>query len=240
MLVKKQAGFTLVEIAIVLVIIGLLVGSFIGTFSSRVDTTRRNETKEGLIDIKKVLMAFAYSQSPNVYLPCPDTDTPPDGEENRLAGVCDPGGSLGTLPWVTLGIGRQDAWGLHYRYWVNDDYANSAGFGLNDDDLGGGNAQIQTRVNDVNTNIVQNAVAVIFSHGKNRLGGVSVDGITQEVIPLADSDDENENGDGGIVYMTRPPSGEGAAATGGVFDDIVIWINSYELKAKMVEAGKLP
>ena len=41
---KQQSGFTLVEIAVVLVLVGLLVGSFIGTFANRVDTTRRDNT----------------------------------------------------------------------------------------------------------------------------------------------------------------------------------------------------
>ena len=239
MLVKKQSGFTLVEIAVVLVIVGLLVGSFIGTFVSRVDATRRDNTKSELLDIKQVLIAYAFSQGPNVYLPCPDTDVPPDGFENRLAGACTPGGALGTLP-ITLGLGREDAWATHYRYWVNDAYAINTGFDLTSDDAGGGNATVQTRVNDVAANMVTNAVAVIFSHGKNSLGGVSVAGVNQDAIPVAGRDDENENGDGGQVYMARSPSEEGSAATGGVFDDIVIWINSYELKAKMVEAGKLP
>lgn len=239
MLAKKQAGFTLIEIAIVLVIVGLLVGSFIGTFSNRIDATRRADTNKNLIDIKQVLMAFAYSQGTDTFLPCPDTDTPPDGIENRSAGVCDPGSSLGTLPWVTLGIGRQDAWATHYRYWVNDDYASDAGFGLDGDDTGGGNAEIRTRVNDAVAVIAENAVAVIFSHGKNSLGGVSADGINRDVIP-AGSVDENENGNGDSIYIARPPSEAGSAAAGKAFDDMLIWINSFELKAKMVEAGKLP
>ena len=236
----KQDGFTLVEIAVVLVIVGLLVGSFIGTFVSRVDATRRDNTKSELLDIKQVLIAYAFSQGANVYLPCPDTDDPPDGSENRLAGACTPGGALGTLPWITLGLGREDSWATHYRYWVNDAYAINAGFNLTSDDAGGGNARVRTRVNDAPADIVTNAVAVIFSHGKNRLGGVSVEGVDQDAIPVAGRDDENENGDGDQVYMARSPSEEGSAAAGGVFDDIVIWINSYELKAKMVEAGKLP
>ena len=174
MLAKKQSGFTLVEIAVVLVIVGLLVGSFIGTFVSRVDATRRDNTKSELLDIKQVLIAYAFSQAPNVYLPCPDTDVPPDGFENRLAGACTPGGALGTLPWITLGLGREDAWATHYRYWVNDAYAINTGFDLASDDAGGGNATVQTRVNDVPANMVTNAVAVIFSHGKNSLGGLAL------------------------------------------------------------------
>ena len=40
--------------------------------------------------------------------------------------------------------------------------------------------------------------------------------------------------------VTEVEAEEGVAAAGGTFDDILMWINSYELKAKMVEAGVLP
>ena len=40
--------------------------------------------------------------------------------------------------------------------------------------------------------------------------------------------------------MSHYVTDEGVAAAGGAFDDILVWINSYELKAKMVETGALP
>lgn len=236
----KQSGFTLIEMAVVLVIVGLLLGSFIGTFVSRVDATRRDNTKKELEEIKRVIIAYAYNQGAVVYLPCPDTSDPPDGLEDRLAGVCSPGGIMGTVPWQTLGLGREDAWATHYRYWVNEAYATALGFDLTADDTNASNATIRTRVNDVNTVMVQNAVAVIFSHGKNTLGGIGVNGIDRPDVPVAGSDDENENDNGGQVYVARPPSETGSGSAGGVFDDIVVWINSYEVKAKLVDAGKLP
>lgn len=238
-LMKKQTGFTLIEMAVVLVIVGLLAGSFIGTFVSRVDTTRRDNTNKELLEIKRTIIAYAFTRGGGVYLPCPDTVIPPTGDETRVAGVCSPADTMGTLPWKTLGLGREDAWATHYRYWVNDDYAAAVGFNLTFDDELGGNAIIQTRLNDVNTNMVQNAVAVIFSHGKNTKGGIGVNSINQPAIPAANID-EVENGDGGQLYMARPPSEIGSASAGGVFDDVLVWINSYELKAKMVDVGKLP
>lgn len=238
----KQSGFTLIEIAVVLVIIGLLVGSFIGTFASRIDTTRRDEVRNELDDIKRVLMAHAFSKTPP-HLPCPDTNVPPDGLEDRTAGVCDAGTAIGYLPWRNLGMGNEDAWANRYGYWVNNAYAeNNVGFTLNSPDEGGSNAAIETREGDADFNMVQNAVAVIFSHGKNGLGAYSTEGVAQPAIPAPGNghDDENENTDADLVFMARYPSEEGSASVGGVFDDIVVWINSYELKAKMVETGVLP
>jgi len=235
--IKNASGFTLIEIAVVLVIIGILIGSFIGTFAERIDTTRRDNTIKELDEIKTVLLAFAFSQAPP-YLPCPDTDVPPDGEENRGGGVCT--AATGFLPWITIGAGYADAWDNRYRYWVNTDYANNAGFLITTNDAN--SATVETRVGNNNIDLLENAVAVIYSHGKNGLGGISVDDVNRDALPAVGTgyDDENENADADDKFMSRLLTKEGAAVAGGIFDDIVTWINSYELKAKMVEAGKLP
>ena len=237
---NKQSGFTLIEIAVVMVIVGVLLGGFIGTFSERIDTTRYIETEEQLEEIKSVLMAYAFTRSPP-RLPCPDIDA--NGFSNiDGSGNCSAAGAVGLLPSQTLGLGGGDSWGNRYSYWVSDNYAGAAGFGLGAIDLGGGNAAIETRVNDLDKNIAINAVAVVFSHGKNGLGAMSVQGVNRSAVPAMGNghDDENQNIDANFIFMSRVPTAEGGASTGGVFDDILIWINSYEIKAKMVETGVLP
>ncbi|VAW52584.1 hypothetical protein MNBD_GAMMA06-1144 [hydrothermal vent metagenome] len=240
---KQQSGFTLVEIAVVLVIVGFLVGSFVGTFAERIDTTRRDNTKKELDEIKKILKAYAYSQASVPYLPCPDISVPPDGLEDRTLGVCDAGTATGLLPYATLGIGNGDAWGVRYEYWVDSNYSVSTGFVLTEPATG--NATINTRVGDAIRTIANNAAAVIFSHGKNSLGGISIDDINQPVIPALGNgyDDEFENMNVNVpipLFISRSPSEVGSAALGGAFDDIVVWIGSFELKAAMVETGLLP
>lgn len=238
---SKQVGFTLVEIAVVLVIVGLLVGSFIGTFADRIDTTRRSNTQTELDEIKNVLIAYTYSQ-PLPFLPCPDTDVPPDGLENRtVAGICNAPG--GVLPWLDLGLGNEDAWGIRYSYWVSLNYSANTGFLLTAPDrlpLLNGNATVTTRVGNAVQVVVQNGAAVVLSRGKNRLGGISVAGVNQSVIPALGHFDENENDDLDAFFVRRTPTEEGAVAAGGIFDDVVVWINSYELKAAMVQTGVLP
>lgn len=236
---SRQNGFTLIEIAVVLVIVGLLVGSFVGTLSSRIDTTHRDNTYSELEDIRRVLFAYAFTRGGAAFMPCPDITVPPDGLEDRTGATCDAAGLTGSLPWIDLGLGEADVWGNRYRYWVSDNYATNTGFALSTADTGTGNATIQTRRNDNNVNIAVNAVAVVFSHGKNSFGSTSMEGVTQPAVPALGNgyDDENENIDADAIFMRRPPADIGVASTGGVFDDILIWINSYELKAKMVEVG---
>ena len=236
----QEKGFTLVEIAVVLVIVGLLVGSFIGTFAERIETTRRDNTVNELEEIKQVLMAYGYTNSP-VYLPCPDANLPPDGVEDRdVAGNCTAGTAVGTLPWVSLGMAQSDAWNNRYSYWVNPDFARDTGFDLSTGDAN--SAQVNTRINNLAVAVATNAAAVVFSRGENGLGGVSIEGVNREAIPAPGNghDDEIENANANSVFMQRYKTEEGVAAAGGAFDDILMWINSYELKAKMVEASVLP
>ena len=121
-------GFTLIELAVVLVVVGILLGSFIGTLSSRINVTKKSDAIEDLEEIKQSLMAYAFV---NGYLPCPDCETGAcpggvvgDGIADYDAGNtrCSKNEAAGNVPWVTLGLGRGDPWSNHYRYAVQNDY----------------------------------------------------------------------------------------------------------------------
>ena len=87
--------------------------------------------------------------------------------------------------------------------------------------------------------LATSVVAIIFSHGKNGFGGIGENNVAKGAIPVANIDELN-NTDDNATYYVRPETAAGATIAGGEFDDFVIWISEYELKAKMVEAGKLP
>jgi prepilin-type N-terminal cleavage/methylation domain-containing protein len=237
----RSGGFTLIELAIVLVIIGVLVGSFIGTIGSRIDTTRRAETVAALDEIKQAILGYAYSSPPGqASLPCPDCEVActggiaNDGREDR-DGSKNCSLSYGNLPWVTLGLGRSDVWNTRYGYWVDTTFSNQApAFGLTDT----GSGRILTRVPAIRT-LANNVVMVVFTHGKNTYGGTTADGNATPAIP-AGNVDEAENADGDNTFISREPTLAGASSVGGEFDDIVIWLPEYELKAKMVDVGLLP
>ena len=224
--IKACRGFTLVELAIVLVIIGLIVGSFVGTLSSRIEATHIAETKQGLDDIKTAIFGYVYK---NGALPCPDTDG--DGESNACT-------NSGLVPSVTLGLGSGDAWNNRYEYWI-DAAAFAVTFDLDTNSTAaGGEIEQRNSAGTALEPLAKSAVAIVFSRGKNGLGGTGVDG-TSKALATGHAD-ELENGDGDGEFVSRPPTVQGAATAGGEFDDIVIWISEFELKAKMVEAGKLP
>jgi len=223
---NAQTGFTLIELAIVLVIIGILVGSFIGTLTVRIENTKIKDTEKELAEIKQALLAYAFTQSPP-RLPCPDVTVPPDGIEDACAAT-----TFGTLPWRDLGLGEADIWNTRYRYWVQENFSALAGFDLST------TLNVPGEIDKESVAVVLNAVAVILSHGKNGLGGVSVNGINRGVIPAAGHAYELENADGNNKFEAGPRTSIDSGA--GEFDDILTWITEFELKAKMVEAGVLP
>lgn len=127
MLVKNhQKGFTLIEISVALLIIGILISS--GLYLNQANRTVNLEMKaqQTAESIQKALEVFIVV---NGYLPCPDTDNlgnldklPADGRENRAT---NDGGirckaDFGYLPYKDLGVEGLDAWGNPFAYKVNE------------------------------------------------------------------------------------------------------------------------
>src|SRR5690349_14068984 len=67
-------GFSLVEMAVVLVIFGLLIGALVLPLSGQLDAKKYSETRQDLESIKSALIGFAVLYG---RLPCPSTITDP-------------------------------------------------------------------------------------------------------------------------------------------------------------------
>jgi len=248
---NSNKGFTLIELAVVLVVVGIILGGFIGTLTSRINVTKKSDALSDLEDIKQSMMAYSFV---NGYLPCPDCAVVAgdctaalvgDGISDYNVGNarCSLNEAVGHVPWVTLGLGRGDSWGNHYRYAVQNEYADesvvftlssSAGIAsIKEPDFAADNTGATAH------SLAENIVAIIFSHGSNGYGAISEDNLARTAIPAANVD-ELENTDNDAEYYMRPETSAETTIAGKEFDDIVIWISEFELKAKMVEAGKLP
>ena len=262
--IQYAKGFTLIELAVVLVIVGILAGSFITTLGSRIDVTRRAETIDEMEVIKQALYGYAMSNN-FIHLPCPDcrnaacikvvTNFPNDGVEDRVGSVCDVDVAdaiavelpIGNLPWQTLGLGDGDSWANRYSYWVSSSVSDdSRSFMLTQPvppvplwNIAWNTAQINTRIGVAAAPISASAITIIMSQGKNGYGAINLQNVANPAVPPANLD-EVENANDDLIFVSRTQTDVGVSALVGEFDDILVWISEYELKAKMVEAGRLP
>ncbi|MEO5363495.1 MAG: prepilin-type N-terminal cleavage/methylation domain-containing protein [Magnetococcus sp. DMHC-8] len=221
---SRTTGFTLIEMTMVMVIVGLLLGGLLVPLATQLENSHRRETKEQLERIHEALVGHLLVHG---YLPCPDVRN--SGHEERVAGGCagHRHGSVwrGTLPWVTLGVGEQDAWHNRFTYAVSEPFTDVSHAPLPAFSLTtAGTIQV--------VNGIDQTPALVLSHGANGRGAVSVAGVPQ---PAPTSPAELANSDGAArfeyaAYHNDPDQG---------FDDQMIWISPYVLKNRLVLAGRL-
>ncbi|SHN39874.1 prepilin-type N-terminal cleavage/methylation domain-containing protein [Duganella sacchari] len=230
---RRQAGFTLVEIAIVLLIVGLLIGGMIAPLSSQMEQRRISDTRRTMDEAREALFGYALR---NGYLPCPAISSS-NGLEDRTGNVCNK--RYGYLPWAALGIGRLDGWNHLMGYTVTPAFADSGVlFTLKTPrDItiatraANGQLTAATDINDI--------PAAIISFGRNGYGATS----DQNSI-IADSgagniDEKTNLQSSGNALIARDVSDD-PRAPGGAFDDMVLWISPNILYNRMVAAQRLP
>lgn len=246
---KNDSGFTLTELAVVLVIVALLLGGVLIPLSTQVELRKSSETKAALAEIREALLGSA---AVNGRLPCPAAATTASGtagagEEAALAGGICPR-EVGVLPWVTLGLSETDAWGRRYTYRVRTGFAqrvpppattwpdactvypNTAAFPL----CAKGNIEIRTSAGG--TRIAGDLPAVVISHGRNGNGAFLPSG--QQMVAGADADElDNQLTNNGTsmtnaVFVSKPPT--------TTFDDELTWIPLPILLSRMIAVGRLP
>jgi type II secretory pathway pseudopilin PulG len=241
---KLSLGFSLVEMAVVLIILGFVLGALLMPVQVQRQQQAQLQT-ESLLEIsKKSLIGYAQSQG---RLPCPATNNgtaafPDDyGIASPLAGgLCTQ--QVGFLPAATLGIQPTDTkgfaldgWGNPLRYAVTQSSIGGAAtpdFTTTGDMGAVGIAALQPDIrvcasstaasctDDIN--VAKNVVAVIYSLGPtgNASGGA----------------DESENLDSDTIFISHEPRANGE---NGEFDHILTWISPFVLYNAMIEAGQL-
>jgi prepilin-type N-terminal cleavage/methylation domain-containing protein len=259
---RAAQGFTLAELAVVMMIVALLLGSMLYTLSVQLEQRAIEETRSRLEAARQLLLSFAIV---NGRLPCPATAATLGGEAFTGANCTAPYG--GFLPAMTIGYQVVDANGFAIDAWNNRiRYAVSAATPLNSQ-----TPRVCRSVDPATPPVVPH-----FTNQSNlRQNGVdcqptdlvvckSSTGITattcgpaanvltnQNVVvaivysigkngslPCGTCVDEaaNTNGDQVFVSHTLAPAG----APGGEFDDQMVWITVGELYGRMISAGVLP
>ena len=146
---RTKFGYSLVEMALALSVLGLLVGGALVPLQARYEIAERQEVEDLLQKSQEAIVAYAVRNRTEArtmiyfdnlsydlpgnrpYLPCPDITG--NGLEDRYdlpaANVTVPATTMtmagvckrhkGILPWKTLGVGEFDPWGRHLTYRVD-------------------------------------------------------------------------------------------------------------------------
>ena len=253
MLIRKSiAGFSLVEMAIVLAIVGLLLSGLIPTISTQIESQRTNETRKQLDEIQQALIGFAVA---NRRFPCPATSAS-NGEESPVGGGSCTNFYNGYVPAATLGITSVDsstklvvdAWNNPIRYAItNNTISGVANTFTSIDGMKNATMGNITNANLLNicasatgitgsdcgaaaNKLTDKAPVLIYSTGKN--GGYGGSGLDETANP----NPNRANNDRVFVSHTPTPS----TAPNGEFDDLMIWLSINTIFNRMVAAGQLP
>jgi type II secretory pathway pseudopilin PulG len=244
-LTRRALGFTLVELAVVLLVVTLLLGSVLVPLATQVEQRRLGEAEKLLDDTREAIIGFAMI---NGRLPRPATSAS-DGEE--LSGTCtslpDPGkdavaNCTGFVPWATLGVSRLDPWGKQLRYSVSPQFADSA---FTFSTAMTNHKSVCPNSSSCTTPVVSSVPAVILSHGRENFGFRDDGGEFDNASTTNTDEIANDTKFKCLVaancndFVSRSIS-KNPAAAGGEFDDLVTWISNSLLFNRMVAAGRLP
>jgi len=233
----RSSGFSIIEMAIVMVIMGTLLGGMLLSLSQVRESNNRTDAVSTMDEIKEALYGFAQT---NGRLPCPATTTSLGAEAPVGGGVCTQ--RYGFLPWTTLGLSGptnvdnllMDSWLSPYRYNVSNISASAFTTAGQMRTLGiaalAPNLQVCTVAACGAGNVLVNsAPAVVVSLGANFATFTSAD-------ERANSGETTRNGyrqanNNNFVF------GDYNEAT---FDDVITWLSPSILYTRMIAAGQLP
>jgi prepilin-type N-terminal cleavage/methylation domain-containing protein len=260
-----QLAFSLVEIAIVLVIISILLAALVIPLATQIELRRITETEKQLATVRDALIGYAVV---NGRLPCPATDGVTYGTSDSAGKESPVGGGacnvrLGYLPAATIGASPTDEAGFAIDSWggrsgriiyavapVNVTSSAVCATGLND---------VLTTADGIKkvtiSCIASKDFISVCSKGVIGAPGSAtgcVDGLAlTDKSPfvllsrgkngakgITSGSHEAHNVDGDKYFVYHPPSS--SSSTGGEFDDIVVWPSLNTLIGRMVDAKQLP
>lgn len=260
----RMHGFTLTEMAVVLVIIALMTIGLITPLSTQRSLEARRDTGKSLDTIREALLGFAITHG---RLPCPATSNIASDNLNAgveaftgngctctgaSSGIASAGGAecnqnstvSGVVPWATLGLQETDAWGNRYTYLVTAAYARQP-------------RATNTAYCDSGSGTPVMSAITAFALCTSGLASVRTSSppsgvpltTTNEVPAIVVS--HGENGLGAWLSSGVQQAGAGddelenanqdpVFVNNTAIDDLLVWISRPILMNRMISASKLP
>ena len=264
----RAAGFTLLELSVVVLVVTLLVGGLLVPLSTQVEQRNVSDTQQRMAQVQDALIGFAIAHG---RFPCPATvSTPPQPTD---LGVEDPPTGTGVcvhpidgyVPGTTLGLTNLDSQGFVIDAW---------GLQVN---------RIRYSITSATVNGVANAFTVpngMRTAGILALGNsantylyvcVSATGTTatacSAIVPPANDPNALSRGDAVFaIYSLGKNAGTSGGTspdealnvkstinttpvfvnrtasgqTGTEFDDLMLWGSRYNVVGRLSAAGQLP
>lgn len=258
----RNRGFSLIEIAIVLVIISVLLAIVAVPLASQVEQRRRADTEKQLETIKEAIIGYALA---NGRFPCP-SGLANNGVESfidKTTGTC--GTYVGFVPAVTLGLSPIDASGFAVDAWELPQ--NRIRYAIADFPIAGTptsciamgihpltrtdgmKAATMSCLSDTSATLNMLTVCAVKPTGAaGAASGCTVPLTLKAPFVLVSlgknaptggtGQDEAHNVDGDSYFVSHTPTPDASAS--GEFDDIVVWPSLNTIFGRMVQAGKLP
>lgn len=219
---RRARGFTLAELAVVLLIVSILAAALIVPLSSREESRRRHETEAALEQIREALIGFAIIHR---RLPCATRETNPAAAGYGIEDPTCNNSTEGYLPWRTLGVDAYDAWG-QVRTAATDPWKGYWRY------RAVSSLSIAGAIIDVGTPLDED-LRVVDADGSTMVDGKTLAALVYSTGPNGSADGENASYEPSSIatYETGAP--------GTAFDDIVAWIGHPLLIARMAAAGAL-
>lgn len=227
----REHGFTLIELAIVMAVAGLMLAGAMKLLGGQLDQNRLKATRARL---QMAYDALVTHYVVNTYLPCPADGSLPSSDADygraqpETSGTCTgvPAGRE-VLPWRTLGLQEElsyDGWRRRLTYQVSAPLTTAGSSSPGDISIGDGTSELTAA-----------AAFVVISHGENGLGAWLPSGRQKPEAGIPADEDLNTGGTGPFVDRAY------SQASGDEFDDLVIWREKGALAqtAGMVFSGAI-
>ncbi|MCA1248436.1 type II secretion system protein [Massilia sp. MS-15] len=249
---RKQQGFSLIELAIVFILMTLAIGGMLRPLSSEIERYNIVETDKQLKQIKEALLGYVAA---NRRLPCPASATSA-GKESFASGGSAVNGNCnsfaGFLPAATLGVMPADAAGFALDAWGTTHnrirYAVYGGTinGVSNPFTRTDGLRSATMASVASATRLLVVCAAVSASGASSCTGSSLTDMAPFVVfslggnassnPGGASAAEGSNLNSDHVFVAAPVN----RTQGNVFDDQLAWESPHTLFSRMLAAGNLP